>query len=193
MKANAEIKFKEPMDVEGIKVKYDGNKVVSMKTIATIERNDYEFREHRFHQAICTELEMLSLPAPFLVKECACKATGITVQEFDSPSRKREVVIARQIAMTYYLANDVMFHYSLEKIGHSFGKKDHATVVHAGRAITNLIESKNLQASQYVKNFIKELINQKSSYPTKMKPLDRKNKEVSRQKTKEQIINRIKI
>lgn len=183
----------ELMEVHGVKTKYDGATVVSIKTVAIIERNDYESREDRFHDAICSELSMLSLPSPFLVKECACKATGITISEFDSKTRKREVVIARQMAMTYYLSNDVMFHYSLERIGNAFGKKDHATVVHSGRAITNLIESKNLQATQYVSNFIKELLNQKSSYPVRMKPLDRKKKEDSRQKTKEQIINRIKI
>lgn len=183
----------ELMEVQGVRTKYDGSTVVSIKTLAVIEKHEYVSREERFHKAICSELSTLSLPSPFLVKECACKATGITIAEFDSQTRKREVVIARQIAMTYYLSNDVMFHYSLSRIGTAFGKKDHATVVHAGRAITNLIESKNAQAIQYVSNFVKELLNQKSSYPIKMKPLDRKKKEDSRQKTKEQIINRIKI
>ena len=53
-------------------------------------------------------------------------------------SRKREVVLVRQVAM--YLAKKYL-DLSTSKIGQYIGKRDHATVLHACKTITNLAET----------------------------------------------------
>ena len=53
-------------------------------------------------------------------------------------TRKREVVQARQLAM-YFCKNYTK--YSLSYIGSQIGKKDHATVLYACKAVTDLIET----------------------------------------------------
>lgn len=60
---------------------------------------------------------------------------GVTVADMKSPSRKREFVMARQMAM--YLIR-VCTGYSLLKIGQFFGDRNHATILHGIECITNL-------------------------------------------------------
>ena len=55
-----------------------------------------------------------------------------------SKTRKRQVVQARQIAM--YFAKS-MTKNSLSNIGMCCGGKDHATVLHACRTVTNLLDT----------------------------------------------------
>jgi len=56
----------------------------------------------------------------------------ITVDELCGPSRNRNLVNARQIAM--YLCRELT-ELSLPKIGQLFGGRDHTTVMHAERKI----------------------------------------------------------
>ena len=59
-------------------------------------------------------------------------------------SRKREYVLARQIAM--YLISKYSTA-TLEKIGYQFNGKDHATVLHAKKVVNNLIDTdRNIKA-----------------------------------------------
>jgi chromosomal replication initiator protein len=60
---------------------------------------------------------------------------GVTVADMKSPSRKREFVMARQMAM--YIIR-VCTSYSLKQIGEHFGGRDHSTVLHATDYITNM-------------------------------------------------------
>ncbi|MFH1941608.1 MAG: chromosomal replication initiator protein DnaA, partial [bacterium] len=53
-------------------------------------------------------------------------------------SRKKEIALARQIAM--YLSKN-MTHFSLKSIGLHFGGRDHTTVIHAIRTITALLKN----------------------------------------------------
>ena len=63
---------------------------------------------------------------------------GVEVNSINTRSRKREVVLVRQVAM--YLAKKYL-DMSTSKIGHYIGRRDHATVVHACKTITNLAET----------------------------------------------------
>ena len=54
-------------------------------------------------------------------------------------SRKKEIALARQVAM--YLSKE-MTHYSLKSVGLHFGGRDHTTVIHAIRTIEKLIKEK---------------------------------------------------
>jgi chromosomal replication initiator protein len=63
---------------------------------------------------------------------------GVSLSMLDSKTRKREIVLARQIAM-YFSKNLVIPTPSLSTIGGQIGNKDHATVLHACKTIHNLI------------------------------------------------------
>lgn len=63
---------------------------------------------------------------------------GYKPGEFCIVSRKREIVVPRQIAM--YFAKNYTYE-SLAKIGYALGKKDHATVLHACKTVINLMET----------------------------------------------------
>lgn len=163
-----------------------------LDTTETIETNIMETAELKFHRKICIAISQMKLPPIYVVKECVCEATGVTMKEFESKTRKRHIVLARQIAMTYYASNDLMLRHSLEKIGNEFGKKDHSTVVYALRVVSRLIETNNVQTVTFVNNFLKEITRRNEAYPTRMNPLPRIDKLGQREKVKRQLIEKIK-
>ena len=63
---------------------------------------------------------------------------GVEPASIHTRSRKREVVLVRQVAM--YLAKKYL-DLSTSKIGQYIGKRDHATVLHACKTIANLAET----------------------------------------------------
>ena len=67
-----------------------------------------------------------------------CDYYGIKPDLLQSRSRKREIVQARQVAM-YFSKN--MTNSSLSAIGSVIGGRDHATVLHACKAVKNLKET----------------------------------------------------
>lgn len=66
------------------------------------------------------------------------KQTGVTFEQVQSKSRKREFVEARQIAM-FVLKN--FTNQSLKSIGWQFGGRDHSTVIHAKTTISDLMDT----------------------------------------------------
>ncbi len=71
------------------------------------------------------------------IQEAVCKYYNLTIKDIQTKSRKREVVQARQIAM--YLARKHTKN-SLSSIGEQIGNRDHATVLHACKTITDLLD-----------------------------------------------------
>ena len=72
------------------------------------------------------------------IQKTVCEYYGLDVDSLQSKTRKREIVQARQIAM--YLSKNLT-NSSLSAIGSKIGKKDHSTVLHACKTISNLIET----------------------------------------------------
>ncbi len=70
------------------------------------------------------------------IQQVVCDHFKISGDLLQTKTRKREVVQARQLAM-YFSKNYTKF--SLAYIGSQIGKKDHATVLYACKAVTNLI------------------------------------------------------
>jgi len=64
---------------------------------------------------------------------------SLTVEDLCSPSRSRQLVNARQIAM--YLVRELT-DLSLPRIGTAFGGRDHTTVMHANKKIAKLMTEK---------------------------------------------------
>ena len=77
----------------------------------------------------------------------------VTIELLKAKTRKREIVVARQVAM--YLAKDLTNH-SLPEIGDAFGGRDHTTVLHAVRKIKELLET-SADIKEDVKNLLRIL------------------------------------
>ena len=87
------------------------------------------------------------------VQEAVCAYFNITRDQMLSPSRKRQIVQARQISM--YLSRNLT-NSSLSVIGEQSGGKDHATVLHACNTVTDLMATDRL-FKQYVLDIQKNL------------------------------------
>ena len=75
-----------------------------------------------------------------------CEHYHIKDESVYSSSRKRDIVLARQVAM--YLTHKHLPNLSLAGIGQQIGSKDHSTVLHACRTIEEQIEmDKTLQTA----------------------------------------------
>ena len=79
------------------------------------------------------------------IRDMVCEYFSLSVDAISTKSRKREVVQARQIAMFLskrYTKN------SLASIGEIIGRRDHATVLHACKSVSDLMETdKNFRLS----------------------------------------------
>jgi chromosomal replication initiator protein len=64
-----------------------------------------------------------------------CSHYGVTVLDVMSKSRKKELVMARQLAI-YFIRKHTS--YSLKQVGMYFGGRDHSTVCHAIGCISGL-------------------------------------------------------
>lgn len=87
------------------------------------------------------------------VQDAVCSYFNITRDQMLSPSRKRQIVQARQIAM--YLSRNLT-NSSLSTIGDVIGGKDHATVLHACNTVADLMTTDRL-FKQYVLDIQKNL------------------------------------
>jgi chromosomal replication initiator protein len=64
----------------------------------------------------------------------------VSLEDMKGKTRKKEIVIARQIAM--YFAKEYTNH-SLKAIGYHFGGRDHSTVIHAVQTVNDSMEVDN--------------------------------------------------
>ena len=116
-------------DLEGI--------VVSLMAHSTINNADIDIALAR---RVVGDLSDYEKPV-ITIDEIISKVAGyysVEVNSINTRSRKREVVLVRQVAM--FLAKKYL-DMSTSKIGHYIGGRDHATVVHACKTITNLAET----------------------------------------------------
>jgi chromosomal replication initiator protein len=72
------------------------------------------------------------------IKEHVAKYYGLDLVKLNSKSRKREIVLVRQLSM--YLAKLLTKH-SLKTIGEEFGGRDHTTVLYSCRSIENSMDT----------------------------------------------------
>lgn len=79
----------------------------------------------------------------------------ITKQQIESKSRKRELVLYRQL-FCYFMMKSKAF--SLKSVGELIGNRDHTTVIHSVNTIQDLIDINDWQVvTSY--NKIKQLLN----------------------------------
>ena len=122
-------------DLEGI--------VISIMAHATLYNKDVDLELTQRIVRKVTQNENKTITIDNIINT-VCKHFGLDTNTIHTKSRKREVVQARQIAM--YLAKKYT-EFSTAKIGSLIGNKDHATVLHACKTISELKEvSKSFQA-----------------------------------------------
>lgn len=76
---------------------------------------------------------------------------NVSVEAMKDKTRKREIVVARQVAM-YFAKNYTNL--SLKTIGHHFGNRDHSTVIHALTSVNDLMDTDrkfNAQMQELIK------------------------------------------
>lgn len=78
---------------------------------------------------------MITIPE---INKAVCEYFQISIPSLHSKTREREIVQARQIAMFF---SKQLTKESLSSIGSQIGDKNHATVLHACKTVTNLIET----------------------------------------------------
>ncbi len=79
------------------------------------------------------------------ISKVVCDHFKLPVSQLQTKTRKREIVQARQLAMYF---SKSLTKESLASIGVQIGNKDHATVLHACKTVSNLIETdKNFRLS----------------------------------------------
>jgi len=87
------------------------------------------------------------------IQKIVCDYFSIQVDALNSKTRKRDIVQARQLSMYFSKKHTKA---SLATIGLHCGNKDHATVLHACRTVTNLIET-DKQFRLYVEELEKRI------------------------------------
>ena len=64
------------------------------------------------------------------------KAANLNVAELRSTSRRRHIIVAKQV-FCYYARNNTRHSYS--QIGECLGRYDHSTVIHCVKTVNNMI------------------------------------------------------
>ncbi len=72
------------------------------------------------------------------IQKTVAEHFGLTVELLKDKTRKQEVANARQLAM--YFAKELVPALSLKVIGHGFGGRDHTTVIHSVRLVSDKID-----------------------------------------------------
>lgn len=116
-------------DLEGI--------IASLMAHSTINNADVDLNLARRIVGDISEYEKPALTIETILKTVS-DFYGVEISAINTRSRKREVVLVRQVAM--YLAKKYL-DLSTAKIGLYIGNRDHATVLHACKTVTNLCET----------------------------------------------------
>jgi hypothetical protein len=114
------------------------------KTYTKIPRNDKQIQD--MEEAMLSNSKQKQDDMLFnFIKKIVAGYYSVPHNFHVQKSRKRELVFARQVSM-YLMYNNSKASY--EKVGHFFGGKDHATVLHAVKTINGYIEVDSKIASQ---------------------------------------------
>jgi chromosomal replication initiation ATPase DnaA len=77
----------------------------------------------------------------FQLRAIITHVTGIPWKQIESKSRKREIVLARQLYCVY--AKQRLGDISLKSIGLAIGNRDHTTVIHSIQTVKDLLDTRH--------------------------------------------------
>jgi chromosomal replication initiator protein len=115
-------------DLEGILVSLNANSVIISCDI------DLALTKRVISQVVRLEKKQITIQ---MIQDVVCKYFNLEKSLLQTPSRKREIVQARQLTM--YLSKKYT-DCSFSHIGKIIGRKDHATVLHACKTIKDQLE-----------------------------------------------------
>ncbi|PDH40921.1 MAG: chromosomal replication initiator protein DnaA [Rhodothermaeota bacterium MED-G19] len=75
------------------------------------------------------------------IQDVVSKYFQISIEEMKDKARKKEIVIARQVAMYF---SKGFTNNSLKSIGFHFGGRDHSTVIHAVQSVNDMIDTDSI-------------------------------------------------
>jgi chromosomal replication initiation ATPase DnaA len=121
--------------------------------IDLIKRN-YEKEIERLKQMIINPITKMNKNKELIeILQKVCDVTGIMPHDIFTPTRKREVVIARQlfcyVTMTHY-------HFTWVAVG-KFLNRDHSTIIHSVKTYSDYIQMKYKQESNFYEETKKAL------------------------------------
>jgi chromosomal replication initiator protein len=110
--------------------------IISLMAQASLNRReiDLDLTMHTLRNIVQDTHREVSVD---VIQELVAEYFNVTVADLKSKSRKREVVLPRQIAM--YIAKEKT-NLPLKSIGFHFGGRDHSTVIHSVEAITEMVK-----------------------------------------------------
>ncbi|MCU4165846.1 chromosomal replication initiator protein DnaA [Carboxylicivirga caseinilyticus] len=111
--------------------------LISLLAMATLNKKEINFETAKgiIDKLVKKTSREISIES---ISQTVCDYFGLDLDLLQSKTRKREIVQARQVAMYF---SKGLTNSSLSTIGAKIGKKDHATVLHACKAVNNLIET----------------------------------------------------
>lgn len=121
-------------ELEGCLIKLLANASLNSKDI-NLELAKRTVKEIATNRKVTVSIETIT--------KCVCEYLGIDENKIRDKTRKKEVVLGRQVAM--YLSNQLTKS-SLKTIGLHFGGRDHSTVIHSCKNIEeSILLDKNLK------------------------------------------------
>ncbi len=126
-------------DLEGVLVSLSANMMLNNKQIdLKLASEVIENFSHNINKEINIEN----------IQKIISDFFNIPMTQITGKSRKRNIVIARQLGMYF---SKQMTNFSLKAIGNQFGNRDHATVLHSIKTVNNLIDTDTLFAETVAK------------------------------------------
>lgn len=114
------------------------------KVVAHANLNGVHLTPERIESILADMVPLKAQMTPQEVVGVVARHFAVGLDELASPSRKREIVQARQVAM-YLLRNELDLSYA--NTGALFGGRDHATVMHSVDKIEGLLQSDDTMQS----------------------------------------------
>ena len=133
----------------------------------SVDKNDKQY-ERKFMQVLSkvksSKVRIINiLPSESItfdiIEKSVCNFEIISIETLQSKTKKREIVIARQLC--HYIAKRANLGY-LNVIGDRFGDKDYSTVKHGINTISNLIES-DLNFKKKYQSFIESFFSHETA------------------------------
>jgi len=87
------------------------------------------------------------------IKEEVARRYGLTVEELEGPSRRKDIAHARQVAI--YIARELTSS-SFPALGSAFGGRDHSTIMHAYQKVQELLRDTPLLRNE-IEAFMEEI------------------------------------
>jgi chromosomal replication initiator protein len=111
--------------------------IISLMAQASLNRKeiDMDLAKKTLHNIVQNVEKTINVET---IQQAVAEHFGIHVTDLKSKSRKKEVVVPRQIAM--YLAKENT-DLALKSIGYHFGGRDHSTVIHSIQTIHDMLDT----------------------------------------------------